>query len=41
MISEALVPYNSIKKGRSSPFKLSSPRKYERGEIPHNHPDRS
>ncbi|XP_052707135.1 uncharacterized protein LOC128182515 isoform X8 [Crassostrea angulata] len=36
--SEALVP---VKTGRSSPGKLSSPRKLGKGEIPHNHPDRS
>lgn len=35
---EALVP---VKTGRSSPGKLSSPRKLGKGEIPHNHPDRS
>ncbi|XP_019927382.1 sperm flagellar protein 1-like isoform X14 [Crassostrea angulata] len=36
--SQALVP---VKTGRSSPGKLSSPRKLGKGEIPHNHPDRS
>ncbi|XP_022345383.1 uncharacterized protein LOC111137947 isoform X14 [Crassostrea virginica] len=35
---EALVP---LKTGRTSPGKLSSPRKLGKGEIPHNHPDRS
>ncbi|XP_062569251.1 sperm flagellar protein 1-like isoform X7 [Saccostrea cucullata] len=35
---EALVP---VKTGRSSPGKLASPRKLGKGEIPHNHPDRS
>ncbi|XP_022345375.2 sperm flagellar protein 1-like isoform X4 [Crassostrea virginica] len=36
--SQALVP---LKTGRTSPGKLSSPRKLGKGEIPHNHPDRS
>ncbi|XP_061184311.1 sperm flagellar protein 1-like isoform X2 [Saccostrea echinata] len=36
--SQALVP---VKTGRSSPGKLASPRKLGKGEIPHNHPDRS
>lgn len=36
---EALVPV--AKTGSSSPEKLTSPRKYQRGEIPHSHPDRS
>ncbi|XP_071168248.1 sperm flagellar protein 1-like isoform X7 [Mytilus edulis] len=38
---EALVPVTSKSTGRHSPEKLSSPRKYQRGEIPHSHPDRS
>ncbi|XP_071168251.1 sperm flagellar protein 1-like isoform X9 [Mytilus edulis] len=39
--SKALVPVTSKSTGRHSPEKLSSPRKYQRGEIPHSHPDRS
>ncbi|XP_052098473.1 sperm flagellar protein 1-like isoform X7 [Mytilus californianus] len=38
---EALVPVTSKSTGRHSPEKISSPRKYQRGEIPHSHPDRS
>ncbi|XP_063433632.1 sperm flagellar protein 1-like isoform X6 [Mytilus trossulus] len=38
---EALVPVTSKSTGRHSPEKVSSPRKYQRGEIPHSHPDRS
>lgn len=37
---EALVPA-SKSTGRHSPEKLTSPRKYNRGEIPHSHPNRS
>lgn len=37
---EALVPL-SKSTGRSSPEKVKSPRKYNAGEIPHSHPDRS
>ncbi|VDI14193.1 Hypothetical predicted protein [Mytilus galloprovincialis] len=39
--SKALVPVTSKSTGRHSPEKVSSPRKYQRGEIPHSHPDRS
>ncbi|CAC5360105.1 sperm flagellar protein 1-like isoform X4 [Mytilus californianus] len=39
--SKALVPVTSKSTGRHSPEKISSPRKYQRGEIPHSHPDRS
>lgn len=38
--SKALVPL-SKSTGRSSPEKVKSPRKYNAGEIPHSHPDRS
>ncbi|KAK3095814.1 hypothetical protein FSP39_019559 [Pinctada imbricata] len=34
----ALVP---LKTGRTSPGKIVSPRRYKKGEIPHDHPDRS